>query len=295
MTTVTPPRRVILLTSASTYRDEAFLAAARGLDLEVVRVLDMPEQLSEHYEVRLAVDFSKPERAAAQIAALARQEPVAAILSVDDAATELAALANELAGLPANDPHAARAARDKYVMRSQLAAGGVKTPWFKVAPADRNPAEVAEQVEYPCVVKPRRLSGSRGVIRADNPEEFATAFTRLRTILTGDGEDVAQATILVEEYLPGDEVAVEGLLTDGELHVLAIFDKPDPLEGPFFEETIYVTPSRHSARTQRAIADEVAASAHALGLRHGPIHAELRVRDERAWLLEVAGRSIGGL
>lgn len=293
--TATPPRRVILLTSASTYRAEAFLAAARSLDLEVVRVLDMPEQLSEHYEVRLAVEFSKPAQAAADIARLVAEQPVAAIISVDDAATELAALANELAGLPANDPNAARAARDKYVMRSQLAAGGVKTPWFKIFPADGDPSELAAGVAFPCVVKPRRLSGSRGVIRADNAEEFAAAFNRLRAILSGDGEDLSQATILVEEYLPGDEVAVEGLLTDGELHVLAIFDKPDPLIGPFFEETIYVTPSRHSTRAQQAIADEVAASAAALGLRHGPIHAELRVYDERAWLLEVAGRSIGGL
>jgi hypothetical protein len=88
---------------------------------------------------------------------------------------------------------------------------------------------------------------------------------------------------------------VEGLLTNGSLRVVAIFDKPDPLDGPFFEETIYVTPSRESGAVQEQIIATVAAGADALGLRHGPVHAECRVNESGVHLLEIAARPIGGL
>jgi biotin carboxylase len=196
--------------------------------------------------------------------------------------------------LPHNAPAAALAARNKHVMREALRAGGVPVPVFQPFLLSDNPAEVARQVGYPCVVKPILLNGSRGVIRADDPAEFVAAFTRLRAMLLDDGVDPTCTTILVEEFLPGFEVALEGLLTDGELRVLALFDKPDPLDGPFFEETIYVTPSRLPEKTQRAIAEATSAAALALGLRTGPVHAELRVNERGPWLVEIAGRSIGG-
>jgi biotin carboxylase len=140
-----------------------------------------------------------------------------------------------------------------------------------------------------------RLSGSRGVIRADDRDEFIQAWERARRIVLREGESLERGELLVERYLPGFEVALEGLLTGGSLQTLALFDKPDPLEGPFFEETIYVTPSRLPEATQAAISGRTAEAAAALGLREGPIHAELRINDEGIWLIEMAGRSIGGL
>lgn len=288
-------KRVMLLMSPATYRAAAFYNAAQGLGLQTVSVVDMPDHLQEYWGQSHGVAFSDMERATATVVELARQDRVDALLAVDDSATELAARAGNLLGVPHNSPDAAIAARDKFVMRRMLSLGGVRCPAFGTYPADADPATYAGDIAFPCVVKPTRLSGSRGVIRANDRSELATAVQRLRDIVSSDGIDLASAEILIEDYIPGDEVAVEGLLTDGELHVLTIFDKPDPLVGPFFEETIYTTPSRLPADVQDAIACETAACAAALGLRTGPVHAELRINDEGPWILEIAGRSIGGL
>lgn len=294
MTAPNARKRVLLLLSPLTYRANAFLTAAERLDLEVVKGIDMPKTLAEYWNQPFGLDFSKPDEATATIAAAAAQQPFDAVLSVDDSASLLAARASAALGLPHNAPDAALAARNKHVMREALRVGGVPVPIFQPFLLSDDPVEIAQQVEYPCVVKPILLNGSRGVIRADNPAEFVAAFTRLRAMLLDDGVDPTCTTILVEEFLPGFEVALEGLLTDGELRVLALFDKPDPLDGPFFEETIYVTPSRLPEETQRAIAEATSAAARALGLRTGPVHAELRVNERGPWLVEIAGRSIGG-
>ncbi len=182
-------------------------------------------------------------------------------------------------------------------MRERLAAGGVPVPRYRRFPATTDPLTIAGEVEYPCVVKPLLLSGSRGVIRADDPGEFFAAFRRTRAILEATGLAAAEHSILVEQYVPGVEVALEGLLTDGTLDTLALFDKPDPLDGPYFEETIYVTPSRLPAEVQAAVSRRAAEAARAIGLREGPVHAELRIdRDQdEIWTIELAGRSIGGL
>ncbi len=288
-------KRVLLLFSPATYRAEAFLEAARQLDLEVVQGVDMPEALADLWHMPLGLDFTDVERSTREIVDFARQTPLHAILSVDDSASLLAAQASAALGLPHNAPDAALAARDKYVMRRMLAAGGVPVPRFQHFPGSADPAQVAAQVDYPCVVKPLRLSGSRGVIRANNPDELAAAFTRTRNMLLADGYVLEDVLLLVENFIPGFEVALEGLLTQGTLQVLALFDKPDPLDGPFFEETIYVTPSRLPEATQAAIADCTARAAAALGLREGPVHAELRVNEAGPWMVELAGRSIGGL
>jgi biotin carboxylase len=287
--------RVMLLMSPATYRASAFLTAASTLGIIPISVVDMPDQLREYWHQALAVDFSNLTVATERVVDLARQEQVDAVLSLDDSASELAALVSARLRLIHNAPEAAVAARDKFVMRTALAASGVRCPRFEVVPALEDPGTIAARMVYPCVVKPLRLSGSRGVIRADSPAEFRTAFAQLIRILSGDGADLESSQVLIEEYLPGEEVAVEGLLTDGELHILALFDKPDPLVGPYFEETIYVTPSRLPAEVQEAIARETAAAAASLGLRNGPVHAELRVNDRGPWILEIAGRSIGGL
>jgi biotin carboxylase len=173
----------------------------------------------------------------------------------------------------------------------------MRTPEYQRFSVDDDPGDVAQQVSYPCVVKPLALAASRGVMRADNLEQFVVAFERLISILRGIEHGVGTPLgdqILVEGFIPGGEVAVEGMLIAGELQVLAIFDKPDPLDGPYFEETIYVTPSRHPQEVQAEIVEATVQAVAALGLSEGPIHAEMRVNDQGAWILEVAPRSIGG-
>ncbi|GAB4445149.1 MAG: ATP-grasp domain-containing protein [Anaerolineae bacterium] len=289
------PPRVILLMRATTYRARPFLEAAARLGIEVVKGIDMPPELAEYWHAPLGLQFDQPEQAVEAIVEFARRNPVQAILAVDDSATVLAALASEALGLAFNSSEAALAARNKYRMRQLLSAAGVPCPNFRLYDMADNPTQVAAEVEYPCVVKPLLLSGSRGVIRANNPAEFEAAFRRLGRLLASMQRVPGSTGILVENFIPGFEVALEGMLDRGQLKVLALFDKPDPLDGPFFEETIYVTPSRLPASVQTEIADCAAQAAAALGLRQGPIHAELRVNETGPWLVEVAGRSIGGL
>jgi len=289
--------QVVLLMSPATYRAGAFFLAAERLGLEVLQAIDLPPSLTSYWDVPLGFDFTHPEAAAAQLVEALGDRPPAAILAVDDSATLVASLASARLDLPSNDPAAALAARDKFVMRERLAAGGVPVPGYHRYPLDADPAAIAAETGFPCVIKPMRLSGSRGVIRADTPADFIMAWERTRRLLLDEGYDPAgdDGFLLVERYLPGVEVALEGLLSEGALRVLALFDKPDPLDGPFFEETIYITPSRLPPDVQQAIAARTAQSAAALGLREGPVHAELRINDDGIWLIEMAGRSIGGL
>jgi biotin carboxylase len=282
--------RVILLAAPATYRAGAFLQAAARLDLDVVQVVDTPEALlapGQRGSV-LCLDFTLPETAIAMLAAGVDAHPVDAVLALDDSATLLAAKVAATLGLPHNDPDAALAARDKWVMREALRRGGVPVPEYHRYALSTHPAEIAGEIPFPVVVKPTQLSGSRGVIRADNPLELGQAWDRARRIVMREGESPDDGALLVERYLPGVEVALEGLLTGGSLQTLALFDKPDPLEGPFFEETIYVTPSRLPEATQDAISARTAEAAAALGLREGPVHAELRINDEGVWLIEMA-------
>jgi biotin carboxylase len=288
-------KRVLLLMSPATYRAGAFLSAARRLNLEVVVGIDLPETLGEYWHVPLSLDFKDIPASVQTIVEFARQHPIDAILSVDDSASELAAYACEALAIPQNSPQAAEAARDKLLMRRLMSAGGAPCPVFRPFALSDDPHWITTQVGYPCVLKPLRLSGSRGVIRADNPQEFVAAFRRLKRLLLMEGYGEQETQFLVEDFIPGFEVALEGILTHGQLKVLTLFDKPDPLDGPFFEETIYVTPSRLSAQVQRDIAHCVSVAASSLGLREGPVHAELRVNEQGPWMLELAGRSIGGL
>ncbi|MCB9156435.1 MAG: ATP-grasp domain-containing protein [Caldilineaceae bacterium] len=302
------PKRIMLLTTARSYRNQAFADAAARLDVDVIYVQDMAGQLATHWNYRQGVDFSRPDAAAQAIADLAAEianaemnnaAPIQAIRAVDESGTLVAAKACALLGLPYNSPQAAEAARDKHLMRTLFVQAGVPCPRFMLFHTGDEPhvvaRQVAQQVTYPCVVKPINLSGSRGVMRADDEAEFVAAVQRLTQMLHELRIDDAPQPYQVESFIPGFEVALEGILDHGKLQVLALFDKPDPLDGPFFEETIYVTPSRLAAETQAQIAQCAADSAAALGLRQGPIHAELRVNAQGPWILEVAGRSIGGL
>jgi biotin carboxylase len=182
-----------------------------------------------------------------------------------------------------------QAARDKHQQRELLAKAGVPIPRFMLRRFNEDPTVIARSVTYPCVVKPLRLSASRGVMRADNVKGFITAQQRLNAIVCEP-----EASFLIEEFIPGYEVALEGLVVNRRLHVLAIFDKPDPLDGPFFEETIYVTPSQVPAGLQKAIVDCAERAVRAIGITDGPVHAELRYNENGPWLIELAARPIGG-
>lgn len=293
----TSTSRLLLLLPTTTYRTEAFVDAASKLGVELVCASERPSTLQALApEGLVTLDFNDPVSSSETIARFARRRPIDAVVAVDDLTTVVAAAISQRLGLKANSLSAASAARDKHTMRRRLASAGVPVPRFRLVKLADDPAALAEGVEYPCVLKPLMLSASRGVIRANDAREFVVAFRRIAAILERTpSADEARQALLVEEFVPGREVALEGLLVGGTLHVLALFDKPDPLDGPFFEETIYVTPSRLPETGQDRIAVVTRDACSALGLTEGPIHAELRVNDRGPFVLEVAARSIGGL
>ncbi|HEY3197824.1 MAG TPA: ATP-grasp domain-containing protein [Nitrospirales bacterium] len=289
--------RILLLLPRTTYRAEDFLEAAEQLKLKVTIGAEDQDQQGSSGE-RLSLDFSDAESCVKTVVQYAIEHPIQAVLGVDDRTAVLAAFIASALGLPHNSVESVIAARNKYRMREMLRDNGVPVPSFAVFSIHADPAAAAKTLRYPCVVKPLSLSASCGVIRANSPAEYVAAFYRVAALLTKLGiagsADPAGHLILVEDFVAGIEVALEGLLTEGRLRVLALFDKPDPLNGPFFEETIYITPSRLPESTQARLAQCAARAAEALGLREGPIHGELRVNEEGIWVIELAARSIGG-
>ncbi len=299
-----PSQRLLLLIPTTTYRTEDFVEAARALDVDLVIASDRPNVMAGEFpDHLLTLPFGDPDAAAREMRGYAARRPLDAVVPVDDATTVVASAVGEALGLRVNPLAAARATRDKQVMRELLAGAGVPSPAFTTVRIDEDAAAAARRVHFPCVLKPRVLSASRGVIRADDPAAFAAALARIRAILRepevaalGEGTE----SLVVEEFVPGAEVALEGLLEAGRLRPLALFDKPDPLDGPYFEETIYVTPSRWPRAVQAAVGDVTAHAARALGLTDGAVHAELRLRPgpgetREPVMLEIAARSIGGL
>ncbi len=285
---------MLLLGTPGSYRLRPFLDAAAGLGVHASTALDMPWELARDGTHGWGFPFTDFEACAPLIGDLHRTHPLNAILAVDDSGSLLAAAASLELGLPHNSPEAALAASNKHHMRRVLAEGGLNCPRFQLVTADRDPLDAAADVGFPLIIKPLGANGSQGVMRIDTPEELPQAVARLTAII-GSGPNRPRPDFLMESYIPGVEVAVEALAHGSELKVLAIFDKPDPLEGPFFEETIYVTPSRLPAGTQEAVHQATQQAAEALGLGFGPIHAEMRINDAGVWILELAGRSIGGL
>ena len=282
--------RLLLLLPSTTYRTTAFVEAARRIGADLTVASERPSTLEVANPAGLlTLDFQHPERAADEALVFARQHPIDAVVGVDDDSAVIASFVAERLRLKGNPSPAALAARDKHRQRELLAAAHVPVPGFALHRLDGDPRELASKVVYPCVLKPLRLSASRGVIRADDPASFVGAHARLSSILAG-----CDPKFLVEDFVPGYEVALEGLLVNRRLHVLALFDKPDPLDGPFFEESIYVTPSSAPAGLQQAIAECAERATRALGLVEGPVHAELRYNDRGPWLIELAARPIGG-
>ena len=274
----------------TTYRTAAFVEAAREIGVELTVASEQPSTLEDANPAGLlTLDFQHPDRAAAAVQAFAQEHPIHAVVGVDDDTAIIAAAIAERLALRGNPVAAAIAARDKHQQRVLLAKAGVPIPRFMLRRLDEDPAAIAKSITYPCVLKPLRLSASRGVMRADNHQSFIKAHERLKAIVCEPA-----AGFLVEEFIPGYEVALEGLVVNRRLHVLALFDKPDPLDGPFFEETIYVTPSTVPGGLQSAIVQCAERAVRALGISEGPIHAELRYNERGPWLIELAARPIGG-
>jgi biotin carboxylase len=291
--------RVLLILPTNTYQAASFLAAAEELGVEVVVASEQPQALDRVVANKtLTVDLVDLDAAVRSIEKFHQEWPLNAVVGVDDHTALLAARAGETLALPGSAVDAVRAAGDKHLMRCRLRDAGLRTPQFVLFGADAGPV-LERAPDFPCVLKPVRLAASRGVIRANDEAEFVAGFERIRRILSYPGvaeRSGAEADrILVETYIPGGEVALEGLLMDGKLQLLALFDKPDPLEGPYFAETIYVTPSRLAPPLQQELAAAAAEGAKALGLTEGPLHAELRFNDDGVWIVEVAARTIGGL
>ena len=284
-------KRLLLLVPTTSYRVGDFLDAAQRLGAEVAVGSDQSQLLESHGRT-VSVDFRDLDEGVRQIVAYAGRYPLVAIVPTDEETTLLAALASRALGLPHNTPGAVEAAGNKFRFRTVLANSGLKAPRFSLFSTADDPERLADEAAYPGVLKPLTMSASRGVIRVDGRDEFISAFRRIKGILEGRDEE---KHILAEEYVPGREVALEGLLAGGRLRVLALFDKPDPLEGPFFEETIYVTPSRLPLAEQDAVADTAATAVAALGLTDGPIHGEFRLNGGGVWVIDLAARSIGGL
>ncbi len=272
-------KRILLFAETTGYQIRSFDEAARRAGVELSLATDRCHVMEDPWGDRaIAVKF---DRIAESVAALRRMR-FDGVAAVGDRPAVLAAAAAEALGLPFHPAAAARACHDKLRARELYRTAGLRVPAFFEAAA-----EDAERAPYPCVLKPVGGSASRGVIRADDPAGFRAAYARIRRM--GEGR------VQVESYIPGREFAVEGLITAGCFRALAVFDKPDPMEGPYFEETIYTTPSREPETVQRALVETAAAAAAALGLRHGPVHAELRHNAEGAWILEAHARPIGGL
>ena len=301
--------RILLLLPTRTYRATDFLEAALKLDVEVVVASEAAATTADlSPRQSLVLDITAPTVATQTILEFADTYPITAIVGVDDDTTLLATTASAALGLPHNPVASAKATRDKYRLRDTLSTNGVSVPAYRRFSISEDAVEIAKKlgtdipVNFPCVIKPLSLSASRGVIRADTPAEFVAAFQRTTKLLHAlqeateiTSQEHASQYLLVEDYIPGIEVALEGILLDGELKTLALFDKPDPLEGPFFEETLYITPSRLSEDIQDALYHATAEAADALGLQHGPVHAELRYNADGAHLIEIAARTIGGL
>ncbi len=286
----------ILIVAAKTgYQTRSFAEAAQALGVQVIMATDRCHVLDDPWgDNAIPLRFEEPVKAASRIARMKLE--LGGVVAVGDRPSYIAALAAAELGLPYHPPSAVDAARNKFKAREVFRGAGLPVPEYTVFRADETPPAWGR---FPCVLKPLGLSMSRGVIRADTADQFRDAFQRIRAILHNPEivrmHEEQDRFVQVEEFIPGREFSVEAIATRGELQVVAIFDKPDPLDGPFFEETIYVTPSRLSSEHQAAIERTTRAAVRALGLSDGPLHAEMRVNERGVWMLEVAARPIGGL
>jgi len=292
--------RLLILASKLGYQTRSFAEAAKALGVDVIFASDRCHQLEDPWaDGAIAVRFDEPEEAARRIVQQSLVRPVDGLIALGDRATSTAAHTARALGFAYNSPESVENCRSKLRQREVLRDAGLPVPAFFSFRLDKRVEKILPRVQFPCVVKPLRLAASQGVIRANNPEEFQAAVARIKDLLESPEIKVTKEPeldrLLVERYIPGAEVAVEGLLTRGKLRILAVFDKPDPLEGPYFEETLYVTPSRLPDDVYDRVLECAERTVHALGLTHGPVHAEFRINDKGPWVLEAAPRPIGGM
>ena len=293
-------RRVLLISTTTGYQTRSFSEAAQRLGVDLVFATDRCHRLEDPWRDKaIPVRFHEEEAFVRAVREENQRCPFDGLLALGDRPAVFVALANEALGLSGHPPLAARRSGNKLETRKRFADAGLPCPVFREMSLESALEPALAEREFPCVVKPLALSGSRGVIRVDNPGELASAIRRVRRLLAR--ADILQrrhrddSKLVLESFIPGLEYAVEGVIEHGVLRVLALFDKPDPLNGPYFEESIYVTPSVAPVQTQRRIEQAVSGAVQALGLHHGPVHAECRVNDQGVFVLEVAARPIGGL
>lgn len=294
-------KRILLIAATTGYQTRAFAEAGLRAGYEIQLATDHCPRLGDPWgDHAIPVKFHKPEASATAILRESLESgPFDGIVAAGDRPSYLAAVAARQLGIRYSSPESVFAAWNKHSARERFRAAGLPVPGYRRIAFEDGPDRAALETRYPCVLKPLGLSASRGVIRADDPAEFKAAFERIRAILASP--DIVRKRedhdrfLQVEDYIDGDEYALEGILSDGKLQVIALFDKPDPLVGPYFEETLYVTPSRSPAGLRESIVATTRRAVEALGLSHGPVHAEVRANAEGIWMLEVAARPIGGM
>lgn len=292
--------RLLLLSNTTGYQANGFREAAERMGVPITLATDRCHVLDDPWgDAAIPVKFQEPQESAKVIADNVNGAPFTGLVAIGDAPTLTAAFAAKRLGLRYHPAPAVEACKNKWLARELYRGAGLLTPWYKRVPADENPRDLTSEVPFPCVLKPLGLSASRGVIRANVGSEFVEAFRRIAELLKESDiqlhRDDATPWIQVESYIPGKEFALEGIVTNGDVKAVALFDKPDPLEGPYFEETIYVAPSLLPYSVQSSIVSTTQRAVTALSLTNGPIHAEMRVNDTGVWMLEVAARPIGGL
>jgi hypothetical protein len=286
--------RLLLIAPEASYHTAPFQAAGRRLDVEIVVASEGRFPVVPRQSIGLRIDFSDSNRSLKLIEQLYRDAPFDGVIGTDDGVLELATIVATAFGLPANPLESTEISRRKDHSRVVQRNAGLETPWFvSVAVCGDGEPKAPAGVSYPCVAKPVTLSASRGVIRANNEQELVSALVRISKIIESAGSEHPQV-VLIEEYIPGSEYVIEGLLEAGNWHTIMIFSKPDPLEGPFFEETMYIAPPGLGPDIEQKMTDTVRVACAAYGLEHGPIHAECRINEHGIWLIELAARTIGG-
>ena len=292
-----PRDRVLVIAPHGSYRTAPFIKAANNLNIDVLIASQGEHSIVSDYVEGLHIDFNDSEQAIKIILSEASKRSFSGIIGTDDTTTELASRVAKKLSLPHNEPNAVNIAQRKDLARLSLKKSKVKIPQFDILTTTKSLEEQNIHVEFPAVIKPVALSASRGVIRVNNDLELQQAVERVQTMLVEERqvEQSVREMLLLEEFIPGKEVAIEAMLHNGKLDVLAIFDKPDPLDGPFFEETYYITPTSFSRNVQQEIKKTILESCQSYGLSEGPIHAECRINDKGVWVLEVAARTIGGM
>ena len=285
---------MLLVAHPASYRTASFIRAGERLGVRTVVASNSRLGLSPTGRPGVEIDFSDPQIAVERVRQFHARDPISAVLGVEDASLEIAASVAQVLSLKSNKPQAIQDARLKHQCRKILATAGLLSPTYRVLePEEMIDSEWVGECEFPCVVKPVSLSGSRGVIRADHVNELSAAIVRVQRMLERESPYLDR-NILIEKFIEGHEYAVEGVLCSGDFQCLAVFDKPDPLDGPYFEETIYLTPPDIQNDIKTDIVKTIAIACRAIGLTHGPIHAECRVNSKGVWVLEVAPRTIGG-